>query len=446
MANIRKALGNSSGIFFTAWCMIASFGAYFSMYAFRKPFNTGTYAGYQLFGLDYKVVLIIVQVFGYMLSKFIGIKIISELRHSQRVKLILGLIFFAETALFFFGLVPYPYNFIFLFFNGLPLGMVWGVVFSFLEGRKFTEILSFGLCVSVIIASGILKTIYMHVHTLFPVSEFWMPFVVGLIFLPLFCLFVWMLSVIPVPTEEDKRLRADRVPMTNKDKTRVIREYWFGLLCLVIVYALLTMLRDFRDNFSVEIWSEIDPHWNDAVFSQTEIAIGVIVLLVIGAIAAIRNNIKGFWVTYTVMITGILISGAGTLLFQLHLLHPFYWMLIIGMGMFLAYIPVQVVVFERMFGMFKIRGNAGFFVYICDSTGYLGSVGLLLYKEFFMRSVSWANTMIKFSYLLTILGTLLLISSVAFFNKKNGIREPISKCLPDTAEGKHPAEAGGIGN
>lgn len=434
MTYIRRALNNSSGIFFIVWSMVASFGAYFSMYAFRKPFNTGTYEGYHLFGLDYKVVLIIVQVFGYMLSKFIGIKIISELKHSQRVKLILGLIFFAETALFFFGLVPYPYNFIFLFFNGLPLGMVWGVVFSFLEGRKFTEILSFGLCVSVIIASGILKTIYLGVQRIFPVSEFWMPFLVGLIFLPLFCLFVWMLSMIPAPSDEDKRLRVNRVPMTNKDKMQVIREYWFGLLCLVIVYAMLTMLRDFRDNFSVEIWTEIDPHWNDAVFSQTEIVIGIIVLAVVGSIATIRNNIRGFWVTYSVMIIGIAISGIGTLLFHLHMLHPFYWMLILGMGMFLAYIPVQVVVFERMFGMFKVRGNAGFFVYICDSIGYMGSVGLLLYKEFFMRSTSWANTMINFSYGLTVLGTILLISSVAFFNRKYSLKGPVSKYLPDISK------------
>jgi len=314
--------------------------------------------------------------------------------------------------------------------------MVWGVVFSFIEGRRFTEMISFGLCFSLIIASGILKTIYFVVNEIFPVSEFWMPFEMGLVFLPLFCFFVWMLSVIPEPTDEDKRLRTVRVPMTNADKRLVIRNYGFGLACLVIVYALLTMLRDFRDNFSVEIWSEIYPGWNDTVFSKTEILIGIIVLLVIGCLSFIRNNIKGFWVTYLVMITGILITGGSTILFHLHLLHPFFWMLMIGMGMFLAYTPVQVVVFERMFGLFKIKGNAGFFVYICDSVGYLGSIGLLLYKEFFMKNISWAKTMIRFSYLLAILGTVLLISSVVFFNKRYGIKGPVSKYLPGLPEVK----------
>ena len=407
-----------SKTFFIVWSIVAAFGAYFSMYAFRKPFNNGTYSGYYLWGLDYKVVLIIFKILGYMLSKFIGIKIISELKASQRIKLVIGLIVFSEIALFFFGFVPYPYNFIFLFFNALPLGMVWGIVFSFLEGRRFTEMLSFGLCFSLIIASGVLKTIYFEIQAIYPISEFWMPFAMGSIFLPLFCFFIWMLSVIPPPTEEDKLLRTERVPMNRKDKKQVFRKYGFGIVCIVLTYTMLTMLRDFRDNFSIEIWTEIDKGFSDSVFSQTEIIIGIVVLAIISSISLIKNNIKGFRVTYLVMIIGILITGTSTLLFHLHILAPFYWMLFIGLGMFLAYTPVQVVFFERMFGMFKMKGNAGFFIYICDSIGYMGSVGLLLYKEIFMKNISWADVMIKFSYILTGVSIVLLIASLLFFNKK----------------------------
>ncbi|MDP4284936.1 MAG: DUF5690 family protein [Bacteroidota bacterium] len=419
----------TSKTFFIAWCMIAAFGTYFSMYAFRKPFNNGTYSGYYLWGLDYKVILIIFKVLGYMLSKFIGIKIISELKPSQRIKLVISLIVFSLISLFLFGLVPYPYNFICMFFSSLPLGMVWGIVFSFLEGRRLTEMLSFGLCFSLIVASGILKTIYFEVQSVFPMSEFWMPFVIGLIFLPVFCFFVWMLSVIPAPTEEDKLVRTERVPMTRKDKMKVIREYGFGLVCIVLTYAMLTMLRDFRDNFSVEIWTEIDKGFSDSVFSQTELIIGVVVLAIISSISLIRNNVKGFRVTFLTMIIGALITGLSTLLFHLHILTPFYWMLFIGMGMFLAYTPVQVVLFERMFGVFKTKGNAGFFMYMCDSIGYLGSVGLLLYKEFYMKNISWANVMIKFSYLLTGISVLLLIMSLLFFNRKLRIKNTATKNL-----------------
>lgn len=188
--NKLKHLLVSSKLFFIIWCMLAAFGTYFCMYAFRKPFTSGTYTGLTFFNLDYKAVLIISQVLGYMISKFIGIKVISELKKSGRKKLIIGLILFAEASLLLFGLVPYPFNFIFLCLNGLPLGMVWGIIFSYLEGRRFTEMLAMGLSISLIVSSGIIKTIYFTIHEWLPwVSEFWMPATVGLFFLPLFLLF-----------------------------------------------------------------------------------------------------------------------------------------------------------------------------------------------------------------------------------------------------------------
>lgn len=414
-----RLLKNPNGLGFIIWCMVASFGAYFCMYAFRKPFNTGLYEAYELWGIGYKTVLIISQVAGYMISKFLGIKIISELRASQRIRLILGLILFAEVALLGFGLVPFPFNFVFLFFNGLPLGMVWGVVFSFLEGRRVTEVISFGLSISLIVASGILKTIYLEVHELFPaISEFWMPFVIGLIFLPLFCFFVWMLSVIPAPSREDIMLREERVPMSRADKLLALKKYGFGLFCLVLTYSLLATLRDFRDNFSVEIWNEIAVSWDSTVFSKTEMISGFIVLMAVGSIAVFKNNIRAFWATITLVVFGILLSGLSTLLFQWGWLSPFLWMLFLGTGLFLAYIPMQIALFERMIAAFKIKSNAGFFVYICDSIGYLGSVILLLYKEFFSKALHWSTVMIKFSYLTTFISLVLMLAAFIFFHRK----------------------------
>ncbi|MEJ7913161.1 MAG: DUF5690 family protein, partial [Chitinophagaceae bacterium] len=48
------------------------FGAYTCIFAFRKAFNVAPYEGHRVLGLDYKVMIIITQVFGYMLSKFYG--------------------------------------------------------------------------------------------------------------------------------------------------------------------------------------------------------------------------------------------------------------------------------------------------------------------------------------------------------------------------------------
>ncbi|HEY9487643.1 MAG TPA: DUF5690 family protein, partial [Chryseosolibacter sp.] len=82
------------------------------------------------------------------------------------------------------------------------------------------------------------------------------------------------------------------------------------------------------------------------------------------------------------------------------------------------YTAIQTVVFERMIALFQLKANAGFFMYICDSIGYLGSVSLLLYKEFYMTEISWTEVLINFIFFQTIVGLLLLLSSQIFFQRR----------------------------
>lgn len=234
-----------------------------------------------------------------------------------------------------------------------------------------------------------------------------------------------MLDIIPPPTEHDKQQRTERLPMSSKDKKICLKEFGLAIIGIGIIYTMLTTMRDFRDNFSVEIWNEIDVHWDKEVFSITEAISGLIVLLAIGSLSVIKNNIKGFWATHYLIVLGLLLSGGSTICFQLAIITPFWWMLLVGMGMFLAYTPIQMVLFERMISLFKIKANAGFFVYICDSVGYLGSVGLLLYKEFFMKNQSWSKVLMEFSYLLTLISLLILILVSLFFNRKIDGRKPL---------------------
>lgn len=154
---------------------LCAFGVYCCMYAFRKPFTVGAFSGLYFLGVPYKIWLIIAQVIGYMFSKFHGIRFISSLRQENRVLYIIGFISIAWIALLFFALIPAPYNILFLFINGFPLGMVWGLVFSYLEGRKSTEIMGVVLSTSFIFSSGLVKTVGKYLLIDKDVSEWWMP-------------------------------------------------------------------------------------------------------------------------------------------------------------------------------------------------------------------------------------------------------------------------------
>ena len=110
----------------------------------------------------------------------------------------LTLVGIAGVALVLFAITPAPYNIIWMLVNGFPLGMIWGLVFSYLEGRKNTEILGAGLCVSFIVSSGVVKSMGKYVMLSWGVSEFWMPFVTAMIFaIPLvICFDIVMLTVV----------------------------------------------------------------------------------------------------------------------------------------------------------------------------------------------------------------------------------------------------------
>ncbi len=406
-----------SQLLFVLQASIAAFGAYFCMYAFRKPFSVATFEGLEVFDIDYKILLIIAQVMGYVLSKFIGIKVISELKSSKRALYLVLLILLSEIALVFFAITPQPYNIIFMFLNGLPLGMIWGIVFSYLEGRKLTEILGVILCASFIVSSGMVKSVGIFTMDSWGVSQFWMPAVTGAMFILPLILFTWSLEKIPPPTKEDKLLRTERIPMSTKDRKKLLGTFLFPIIAIVLFYTILSAFRDFRDNFTRELWDSIGYQGDIYVYTTSETIIAIIVLLVLGGTFYIKNNAKALYVYHVLIILGILSIGISTLLFQLELLGPFLWMVICGFGLYVCYVPFNCLFFDRFIAMFKLRGNAGFLIYIADAFGYLGSITALLYKNFGQASLTWLDFFVYGAYMLTILGVFIMLGSLVYFKK-----------------------------
>lgn len=88
---------------FILWAGGAALLSYSLVYTLRKPFTAATFDGIEAFGFDYKVLVTIIQIAGYLIAKFIGIKLISELKRENRLKFILVSIAVAELSLVAFG-------------------------------------------------------------------------------------------------------------------------------------------------------------------------------------------------------------------------------------------------------------------------------------------------------------------------------------------------------
>ncbi|ATN07128.1 hypothetical protein CRN76_17790 [Chryseobacterium indologenes] len=397
----------------------AAFGVYFCMYGFRKPFTVASFEGLSYFGVDYKILIIIAQAVGYFISKFIGIKFISELKLAKRRSFLFSFIAVAELSLLGFAAVPAPYNILFMFLNGIPLGMIWGIVFSYIEGRKTTEIIGLFLCSSFVVSSGFTKSVGKFLMDTFSISEFWMPFSAGLIFIIPLLVFGILLERIPQPTEEDILLKSKRQPLNGPERKALIQQFFVPVVCIIFLYISLTVLRDFRDNFNREIWDGLHFHFDSSIFTLTEIPIAIMVLVILSFMVKVKNNKKAFAYYHYILFGGILVVGFSTYLFQQGSLSPFVWMTISGFGMYLCYIPFNGIYFDRMIAAFDIKGNVGFLIYIVDSFGYLGSVLILLYKNFGSSQTSWLSFYISLNYIITI--TVLILSIIAFlaFKKKS---------------------------
>ena len=411
-------LSSTSALNFSAYCILAAFGTYFCMYAFRKPFTAGTFEELSLWGISYKTVLVVSQVGGYTLSKFLGIKFVSEMPPGRRAIGILVLIGIAQLALLAFAVTPPPYNFVFLFMNGLPLGMVFGLVLSFLEGRRVTEALSAGLCASFILSSGFVKSVGASLIQDYQVSEFWMPVITGFLFVPPLLLFVFMLKQIPRPNQHDVLHRSVRTPMDGKARWELFWRHRWGLSALVLIYLLLTIGRTIRDDYAVEIWTGLGYSEKPSIFARSELVVAIGVTCVTGLAFCIRSNRTAFLSSLGLIAGGfVLVLGClGT--FEAGMLDPFWFMVLVGFGLYVPYVVFHTTVFERFIAVFREPGNLGYLMYLADAIGYLGYVGLLLFKEFAAGEMNYLLAFKLTALIMSLVSTVVVFGLVLSYSRR----------------------------
>ena len=399
----------------TVYAAITAFAVYSSMYVFRKAFAAASFSGH---GAMFKEWLIIAQAIGYALSKFAGIKVVSEVSFGDRGRMIVKLITFAGLSWVGFALSSYPFNFLFVLLNGLTLGMIWGLVFGFLEGRQTTELMGAVLSVSFIVSSGFSRSTGAFLLKHWNIPDIWMPALASAVFFIPLIIFVRLLEKIPSPSEEDIRMRTQRPPLSASRRKHFIRSFLPGIILFVPAYMLLTTLRDFRDNFSLEIWQEAGIEGDPSLFTRTELPIALLVLMVMASLMLIRSNRTALSIIHLIILAGFVITGLSMYLFTHHFISPFFWMVLTGTGLYMAYVPFNCLFFERLIAAFRYPGTSGFIMYVADAMGYLSSVSILIVKIFAEPKLDWLKGFVQFGYFTAIFGMILVTGSLVYFLRK----------------------------
>lgn len=369
------------------WAGGAALLSYSLVYTLRKPYTAASFEGLTFMGSDYKVAVTTIQILGYVIAKFFGIKIISELKKENRFRFFVGSAILAELALVGFGLLEAPYNVAAMFVNGLSLGCMWGVIFSFIEGRKVTDILASLLGVSMVFSSGVAKSFGLFAMNEMQIDQFWMPAVIGGFALPLLVFMGYMLKRLPQPTAEDIALRNERVVLDGKGRVALFRKYAPILTLLFIGNFMLLVLRDIKEDFLVNILDMSNQ--SSWLFARIDTIVTLIILGIFALFAFFRSNIRALLWLMTLVIAGCLTMTYVSFHYETLNLKAVTWLFIQSLSLYIAYLTFQTIFFDRFIACFRIKGNVGFFIALIDFIGYLGTVTLLSTKEFLNIELEW---------------------------------------------------------
>lgn len=400
-----------------AVAMAAAFVVYFCVYGLRKPFTAGSYEAGGAWGLGFKEFIVLAQVAGYTFSKFLGVRVVAEVPARRRIPLLLVLVAAAEAGLVAFGMLPRPWAAAGLFLNGLALGMTFGLVFAFLEGRRSTEALAAGLCTSFIIADGAMKSVGALLLER-GVSETWMPAVAGGVFAGPLAVAAAVLACTPPPSSADRAARSARTSIDRGERRAIFVRHATGLSLIVVVYLVVTVLRSVRADFAPQLWAGLGVEVPPRLYTISEFLVALGVIGVNGLSVLVHGNRRAFLASLGVCMAGALLLVATLLGRMAGFVPPVAFMVMVGLALYIPYVAIHTTVFERFFAVTRERGNVGYLLYVADSLGYLGYVAVLCLRFSGIGGVGSLAVFVPLCWVAVVVMMIALIWAVADFVRR----------------------------
>eukprot|EP01062_Namystynia_karyoxenos_P055706 TRINITY_DN4676_c0_g1_i2.p1 TRINITY_DN4676_c0_g1~~TRINITY_DN4676_c0_g1_i2.p1 ORF type:complete len:601 (+),score=181.92 TRINITY_DN4676_c0_g1_i2:82-1803(+) len=375
---------------------LAAFGGQTLWHMLRTPWRSASYKrDEKVLGVEYKDALVITWTLAYFLGKVVSAPLLGGLRRHRRLPLLLLCACVNLVAMAAFAILPQGEGSQWadyarmgaLALSSFPLTFTRCTVFRYLEGRDYTDFLGAVMSGGIIIGPGAAKSAGSLVTDL-GVSEETMPIVVGGCAFPLLLLDAFLLDALPEPSVSERSRRGDRPPMTGKEQWAFFSSYWPGLVALMLSCMTITALRDFRDAFLPDMWQEMNDgdSMPSALYTITEVIISVVVLSSVALVSLVEDNRVGF-----AIILGYCTAGCALLAAIQFAAGELWesrtgqavWITATGVGIFYAYVPLSAVVYDRLIGALGEQATSVFIISLSDALGYCGSVGLLLFRNYY---------------------------------------------------------------
>ena len=148
--------------------------------------------------------------------------------------------------------------------------------------------------------------------------------------------------------------------MGKEQRKDFLKVFGLALIPIITAYAMLTVLRDFTEDFANELWSETGYKNNADVFAGTSTIVSLIVLAVIGGFFLIRNNYRAFLLNNVIIIGGFVLAAGATVAFHLHLISAVAWIITASAGLYPAMCRTIVSISSGCWRPIRYRGTSAF--------------------------------------------------------------------------------------
>jgi hypothetical protein len=151
------------------------------------------------------------------------------------------------------------------------------------------------------------------------------------------------------------------------------------------------------------------------IISQAETAVTAGVIVAMALLNAVHRNRKALIAAFSIMTGGLLLLGVSTALRHSNVINGFWWLTLTGLGSYLAYVPFNAMLFERIMAATRATGTAVFAIYVSDAVGYTGSVGVQIFKDLARGSMTRLGFFEGFTWLLCVVGSVCLVGAGVYF-------------------------------
>jgi hypothetical protein len=414
---------NSSNVLTTIYIIITATLAYIFMFFISSAVYAGKFDTYSIFGKT-KNVIAISQNIGYIFGNIIGYFIVPKLNKDTRLKNFISTYFFAALPMLLFGTRIPVIQIIAMFLSGIFTIWIWGHIIYYIEGRHATGIIILIVYAGIIVGSGVAKS----VGTIFlnnGISEDWMPAICSLIGIIGCTLFGYLLSKSPSPTEDEIIKNSLREPATSEEQINFIKTHKIGLISVCLVYGCLSSYRKFRDYYSLELWSELlGDNFDPSVYSTAELLIGISVIIVYFSVVFIHNDKKAFGYLLFVMLIGGFFIQISTIIYSVNYYSPYVWMILIGIGLYLTYIPPGAMLYDKLMAATGTNFTILSIIYISEATSQIIILLSILIKSLVFDNIGYVPYFIMLSYIIAsivIIGMIVAMISFKYSLKETTI-------------------------